>query len=151
MKQKDVESLLGGMDVPRSENIRHQEELKIPLLSYRRSSKAGFWLLIVPVVVAVTIVLKYDVGILPRSLDSIGHFFAGIDQSPIFTYLIPLVFIGFPLLAMVMNLLAFCHFERVSEKQEIVVTIKIRPLNIALFLLSFAVFVFFLLPDKLSF
>jgi hypothetical protein len=151
MKDKDLDTMLGGMDLPTPEHIKHQQELKIPLLSYKRSSRAGLWLLLLPVIVAISVILKYELGIFSPFLDAIHHFFAAVDRNPFLTYFIPLIVVGLPVLVMMMNLLAFCHFTRVREKREFLVTIKLRPLNIALFLFSFAILVYFLLPDRLSF
>ena len=151
MKKEDVDKMLSGMDLPDPEKIKHQQELKIPLLSFKRSSKAGLWLLVVPVIFAITVILKYELGIFSSFLDIIQSFFAAIDRNKFLTYLIPVIFTGLPLLAMIINLLAFCHFTLIKEKKELLVTIKYRPLNIAVFLFSFAIFTFFLLPDKLSF
>lgn len=151
MKKEDIDTVLGGMDLPTPEQIKHQQELKIPLLGYKRSSKVGLWLLLLPVIVAVTVILKYELGISSPALDPIHQFFAAVDRNPFLTYLIPLVFAGFPLLAMTMNLLAICHFIHARERREFLITIKLRPLNIALFLFSFVVLVYFFLPDRLSF
>ncbi len=151
MKKEDVDTMLSGIDPPHPENITHQQELKIPLLSYKRSSRAGLWLLVLPVIYAMTWVLKYEVVISSPFLDTIQHFFAAVDRNPVFTYFIPLIFVGLPFLAMMMSLLAFCHFTHVREKKEFLITVKIRPLSIALFLFSSAIFVFFLLPDRLAF
>ena len=76
---------------------------------------------------------------------------AAIDKNPVFTYFIPLIFVGLPFLAMMMSLLSFCHFNHVREKKEFLITVKIRPLSIALFLFSSAILVFYLLPDRLAF
>lgn len=151
MKKEDIETKLSSMDLPQPGNIPHQKELKIPLLSYKRSSRVGLWLLVVPAIVAVTILLKYELGLSSPFLDILQSFFAAIDGNSFFTYLIPFIFIGLPLLVMIVNLLAFCHFTVVEERKELVVTIKYRPLNITIFLFSMLVIVFFLLPDKLSF
>jgi hypothetical protein len=151
MNDEDLDSMPGGMDLPAPEHITHQQELKIPLLSYRRSSRAGLWLLLLPAIVALSGILKYDLALFSPFLDAIQRFLAAVDRNPFLTYLIPLVFAGLPLLAMVMNLLAFCHFAHLREKKEFLVTIKLRPLNIGLFLFSFAILVYFLLPDRLSY
>lgn len=151
MKKEDVDNMLSGMDLPDPENIKHQQELKIPLLSYKRSSRAGLWLLLLPVVFAITFILKYELGILSPFLNVIQSFFAAIDRNKFLTFLIPIIFIGLPLLAMIINLLAFCHFTFNKEKKELLITMKYRPFNIVIFLFSFAVIVFFLLPDRLSF
>jgi hypothetical protein len=151
MKNKDVETMLSGTDRPKPDQITHQEELKIPLLSYKRSSKAGLWLLILPVIVAITCILKYDLAIPSTFLSGIGRFLAAVDGNPVLSFLIPVVFIGLPCTAMIINLLAFSHFTLVRQRKELLVTIKYRPVNLGIFLFSFAVLVFFLLPDRLSF
>jgi len=151
MKKEDVDKMLSGMDLPDPENIQHQQELKIPLLSFKKSSRAGLWLLVLPMIVAITVILKYELGIFSSFLDLIRSFFAAIDKNQFLTFLIAVIFIGLPLTAMIINLLAFCHFTFVKEKKELLVTVKYRPFNIAVFLFAFAIIVYFLLPDRLSF
>src|SRR3954470_1269606 len=151
MKEHEVENMLKNIDVPHPENIMHRGDFKIPLLSYKKSSRAGLWLLIVPFTVALTIFLKAELNIQSGYFNFVQKFFAEIDNNNVLTYLIPLIFIGLPLLAMILNFLAICHFQRNKKMKELIITIKYRPLNIAIFLFSFALLVYFLLPDKLSF
>lgn len=151
MKKEDVDKLLDNIDLPDTENIIHQRELKIPLLSYKKSSRTGLWLLLLPAVFAITSLLKYEFGLLSGIQNNIEDFFAAIDNSRFLTYLIPVLFAGLPLTAMIINFMAFCHFSTDTEKKELHITIKYRPFNIAVFLFAFAVLVFFMMPDKLSF
>jgi hypothetical protein len=151
MKNEDVEKMLSGMNPPKPEQITHQEDLKIPLLRYKRSSKAGLWLLILPMIVAVTAVLKHVLAISSPFVNGIGSFIAAVDGNPVLSFLIPVIVIGLPCTAMVINLLAFSHVALVKERKELLVTIKYRPVNIGIFLFSFAILVFFFMPDVLSF
>jgi hypothetical protein len=151
MNENEVENILGSMDIPKPENIMHHGDFKIPLLSFKKSSRAGLWLLIVPFTVALTAFLKMELGVRPGYFNFIRRFFSAIDNNNVLTYLIPLIFVGFPLFAMILNFLAICHFQRNKKMKELIITIKYRPLNIAIFLVSFALLVYFLLPDKLSF
>jgi len=151
MKNEDVENILSRMQVPEPENIMQHPELKIPLLSYKKSSKAGLWLLLLPLIVAVTIVLKTVFGVESNYINLVRKFFGAIDNNVVLTYLIPLIFVGLPLIAMIINLLAICHFQQNNKARELIITIKYRAFNIVIFLVSFAILVFFLLPDKLSF
>jgi len=151
MKKEDVETMLSGIDPPKPEQLTHQEELKIPLLRYKRSSKAGLWLLILPIIVAITSILKHELAISSTILNGIGSFIAAVDGNPVLTFLIPVIVLGLPCTALVMNLLAFSHFTFVRERKELLVTIKYRPVNIGIFLFSFAILVFFFMPDVLSF
>lgn len=151
MKNEDVENLLNRMQIPEPEKLVQPRELKIPLLSYRKSSKAGLWLLLIPITFAITIVLKIELGIQSHLIEGVRNFFAFIDNHAVLTYLVPLIFLGFPIVAMAMNLLAICHFQNNPETKELIITIKKRPLNIAIFLLSFALIIYFLQPDQFSF
>lgn len=151
MKNEDVENMLNRMQVPAPENVMQPRELKIPLLSYKKSSRAGLWLLLVPFTFAITVILKTELHLQPGYIDIFRKFFSAIDDNVVLTYLIPVIFMGLPLAAMIINALAICHFQKNHKAKELIVTIKYRPLNIAIFLLSFAVLVFFLLPDKLAF
>ena len=151
MKNEDVENMLSSMQIPEPENIMQHRELKIPLLSYKKSSKAGLWLLLLPLIVAVTAVLKTAFGVKSDYINLVRKLFAAIDNNVVLTYLIPLIFVGLPLIAMTMNMLSFCHFQQNKKTKELVVTIKYRILNIVIFLISFAILIFFLLPDKLAF
>ena len=151
MKNEDFENKLTNMQVPQPENILQPADLKIPLMSYKKSSKAGLWLLLLPITLAVVIILKTELGLQSTFLNLVPKFFGVIDHNPVLTYLIPVIFAGLPLIAMIINFLAICHFQQNKKAKELIMTIKYRPLNIAVFLVSFAVLIFFLLPDKLSF
>ena len=151
MENKDVENMLQHLQTPEPEKVVQHRALKIPLLSYRKSSKAGLWLLLIPFVFALTIFLKMELGMEWGYLDRVRGFFSFIDNHMVLTYLIPLVFVGFPLAAMIINGLAICHFQKDQQAKELLITVKYRPLNIVIFLLSFALIIYFLLPDKLAF
>ena len=151
MNKDDVENMLDRMQTPEPEKVIRHPELKIPLMSYKKSSKAGLWLLLLPLTFALALILKLELNIESRFLTFLSKFFSFIDDNVVLTYLIPLIFIGLPLVAMIINLLAICHFQKNSKSRELIITIKYRPLNIVIFLLSFAVLIFFLLPDKLAF
>ena len=151
MKREGVDNMLSGMDLPNPENIKHEQELKIPLLRFKRSSRAGLWLMVLPVIFAFTVVLKYELGISSTFLDIIGSIITAVDKNQFLTYLIPVIFVGLPLLAMIINLLAFCHFTYNKATQELLITVKYRPVSILIFLFSFMILIFFLLPDRLSF
>lgn len=151
MKNEDVENMLNAMQVPAPDNLTQHREFKIPLLSYKKSSAAGLWLLLVPFTFAVMVVLKTELHVSSGYFDIVRRFFSGIDENAVLTFLIPIIFIGLPFISMIINALAICHFQKNSKTKELLITIKYRPLNIAIFLISFAVLVFFLLPDKLSF
>lgn len=151
MKNDDFDNMLNHLQTPEPEKIMQHPELKIPLLSYRKSSKVGLWLLLLPVIFALTVFIKMILGVQSGYLDLPRKFFRAVDNNVVLTYFIPLIFVGLPLVAMIINVLAICHFQQDKKAKELIITIKYRPLNIAIFLISFAVLIFYLLPDQLSF
>lgn len=150
MKKEDVASKLGKLDLPNPEGIAHQQELKIPLLSYKRSSKAGLLLLLPPAVFVLVVTLKYQFMVLSSPfLNGVERLFHALSDHWLLSYLIPVIFVGLPLVAMIVNFLAICHFAVDKETKELLITVKNRPLNLAIFLLAFAVLVYAFLPDAL--
>jgi len=149
MKNEDVDSMLSKLDVPRPEHLKHPQELKMPLLSYRKSSRAGLWLLALPLTFPLVAFLKYRVGVVSSALDAVERFFRAIAGHSVLTYLIPVIFLGLPLLVMIVNLLAFCHFASDRDTKALVVTIKFRPLNIIVFLMAVAALAYAFLPDAM--
>jgi hypothetical protein len=149
MNSTDNNNPFNGMSLPDPGKLDHQQELKIPLLSYKKSSRAGLWLLAIPVIFALTVLLKYRLGMSFPAFDVIESFFKYVDGNPVLTYLIPIIFAGLPLAAMVLNLLAFTHYSAVKDRGELLITIKYRWLNIVVFFIAFAVLVYYILPDNL--
>lgn len=149
MTHTNDESMFDGVKVPDPGNPGHRQEFKIPLLKYKKSSWAGLWLLIVPLSFFATIFLKYRFGLSFLPLGAVEKFFAYLSGNPVLNYLIPIIFLGLPALAMIVNGMAICHFAKSKEQRELLITIKYRPFNIAVFLLSFVVFVWAFTPDAL--
>ncbi len=151
MKHEDIEKLLGAIDPPEPDKITHHEDLKIPLLRYKRSSKVGLLLLILPAIVALTSILRRELGISVSFFKDMTRALAAIDGHPVLSIIIPLIAIGLPCTAMVINLLSFAHCDVAREQKEMLITLKYRPVNIAIVVLSFAILVFFFMPDALTF
>ena len=129
MKKEDVDKILSGMDLPDPENLQHQQELKIPLLSFKKSSRAGLWLLVLPMIVAITVILKYELGIFSSFLDLIRSFFAAIDRNQFLTFLIPVIFIGLPLTAMIINFWHSAILPLLKKKKNSLLLLNTVPLT----------------------
>lgn len=50
--------------------------------------------------------------------------------------LAPAVLVGAPLVAIVLNLLAITHLELSKTRREAIVTLKLRPLNVAIVIIA---------------
>lgn len=149
MKNDDINETLTSMDVPKPGPLGHQRQLKVPLLSYRRSSRIGLALLVLPVLFFATVFLRYELGLSSWLLTIIARAFASVSDHPLLFLLTPVIFVGIPLYAMVINLLAFCHFDSDRTAREMLITVKYRPLNMVVFCISFVVLMYAFLPDAL--
>ena len=63
MKNEDVENMLDRLQTPEPEKIMQHRELKMPLLSYKKSSRAGLWLLLLPLMFVISVFLKMILGV----------------------------------------------------------------------------------------
>lgn len=149
MENEDIKNVLNQLELPEPEKLIHQKELKIPLLSYKKSSRAGLWLLTIPLLFFITDFLKNELGLFSPILNGIMRIFKSVGDNGILTFLIPVIFLLLPLLAMILNLLSFCYFNYQKATKELLITVKYRPVNIAIFIISLAMLLFVFMPDSM--
>lgn len=149
MENEDIKNVLNQLELPEPEKLIHQKEFKIPLLSYKKSSRAGLWLLTIPLLFFITDFLKNELGLFSPILNGIMRIFKSVGDNGILTFLIPVIFLLLPLLAMILNLLSFCYFNYQKATKELLITVKYRPVNIAIFIISLAMLLFVFMPDSM--
>ncbi|KAB2922286.1 MAG: hypothetical protein F9K22_12020 [Bacteroidetes bacterium] len=148
MNTNEVDDMLTNLSTPSPDASGPQQELKIPLLSYRRSSRAGWWLLALPLTFITAALLKRLGTPLPGA-DAVTGMYRTIEGHAVLTYLVPVIFLLLPLASMVITLLSFVHVSRPAGAGELVITLKYRPMALLIFLVSFALLVYVLTPDAL--
>lgn len=148
MNNDEVDDMLTNLSTPSPDAAAPQRELKIPLLSYRRSSRDGWRLLALPLVLVAAVLLKRSGAPLP-GLDALLGLYAAVEEHAVLTYLVPVIFLLLPLASMVITLLSFCHIARPAGTSELVITLKYRPAALLVFLFSLALLAYVLTPDAL--
>jgi hypothetical protein len=151
MDQEKLEEYLKTLPKPEPGLPPVQKILKLSLLSARRSSRIGFWLVALPGLV-----------ILLFMLQNIFHLGAGLTRwlgskgpslpSPARAVLVFIFLVGFPLIAVAINLLSLSYFQYDKTKREFTITFKIRWWNILITLIGGALAAFYtlhLLADTL--
>lgn len=140
----DIEKKLESMNLP-DPDIKTNEPVKIMLLQAKKSAAVGVWLVAVPLFFLFCITMKYFFMIHLHFADVFEEVVSSLDKSVGTKWISPLLFVGFPLIGILLNLLAIMHFEFNKIKKYLVVTIKIKWFNIFILLLSGGVVCIFFL------
>jgi hypothetical protein len=121
-----------------------QESLKIFLMTARRSSRIGILLIGLPSLVVLLFILQ---GILHFKLGFIRWFAgnASFLPTPVRAVLIFVFLVGFPMIAIVLNLLSLSHFQFNQLRREFRITFRVRWWNIAIVLAGGGLATFFIL------
>ena len=139
MEEKDFLSKMENLKKPEVSAETSRRQIKIALLSARRSAAWGIWFLVVPAFFFCSVVIKY---LLHSDWSIAGNFLdwmATVDKSMSIPIVSILVFVVLPAVGAVINLLSILHFIYDKAARELIVTIKLKWPNIILALLSLAV------------
>jgi hypothetical protein len=139
MEEKDFLSKMENLKKPDVNAENSQRQIKIALLNARRSAAWGIWFLVVPAFFFCSVAIKYllhaDWSIAGNFLDWV----ATVDKSMRFPIVSILFFVVLPAGGAIINLLSILHFTYDKPARELIVTIKMKWVNIILALVSLAV------------
>ena len=145
MDNDEFSQKLQKMDKPHIESATHQMQLKITLLNARRSAGIGVILIIIPCVFLSAVLMKYFLHINLPSFSESEEWMADKNHNVLIKMLIPLLLIGAPFTALIFNLLAILHFNFEKKAHELIITVKLKWLNIIISLICLLIlFCFFL-------
>jgi hypothetical protein len=145
MEKDELINKLEHMNKPNIESEQHKAALKLTLLNARKSGRLGIFMVIIPLIFLACIFLKYLLHIGLPSFSSVENWMAEKDKNPFYRFLIPLILIGAPLLGLGINLLAILHVERKKEPDELIITVKLHWINIAVSIICALILFAFLL------
>ncbi len=145
MEKDEFENKLEKMQKPDAGSDEHYLQLKLTLLNARKSARIGIAFVIVPCVFLSFIFLKYVLHLQLPLFTKVEDWMSDKNNSVFVKVLIPLLLMGTPLIAFVMNALAILHFDFNKLKKELLVTIKLKWLNITILVISVAILLCFLL------
>ena len=145
MDNDEFSKKLQKMHKPEIESPTHQVQLKITLLNAKRSARIGLILVILPCLFLAAVLIKYFLHINLPSFSALEEWMSEKDQNVIIKILFPLLLIGAPILALVLNLLSILHFSFDKKLKELIITVKLKWFNIILSLICLLIlFSFFL-------
>jgi len=145
MDNDEFSKKLQKMHKPEIESPTHQVQLKITLLNAKRSARIGLIFVILPCLFLPAVLIKYFLHINLPSFSALEEWMSEKDQNVIIKILFPLLLIGAPILALVLNLLSILHFSFDKKLKELIITVKLKWFNIILSLICLLIlFSFFL-------
>lgn len=118
------DDFLRGMSRPEVTAPLHQQQLKLTLLSTRKTAAMSVWLVAAPCFFLFCVLMKYFFGVNLHVLDTFFDMISELDRSPSGWWLNPLLFLVLPLLALATNLLAVMHVQLDKIQRELILTFK---------------------------
>jgi len=139
MEEKDFISKMEKLKKPEISSDAAQRQIKLTLLNTKKSAVWGTWFLVVPIFFFICVTIKYlfrwNWGVAGNFLD----WMANLDKSTVFPFISILLFIILPGIGAIVNLLAVMHFAYDKLTSELIVTIKLKWLNIILAIISIGI------------
>jgi hypothetical protein len=152
MEEKNFTKKLENMEKPGFKEVEPDKNLKLAIVGSKKSAAIGVWLLVVPCYFLFMVFVKYFFNINFRVIDIFEDFVASLDKSPVTKFITPLFFVGLPIAGIIINLLSIMFFEYDKDQKRINISIKLKPLNILLVVISGAVvsvFAIYLLTENI--
>jgi hypothetical protein len=145
MDNEEFSQKLQKMHKPQIESATHQVQLKITLLNAKRSAGIGVILVIIPCLFLLAVLIKYFLHINLPFFSALEEWMADKNHNVFIKMLIPLLLIGAPFIALIFNLLAILHFNFEKKVNELIITVKLKWINIIVSLICLLIlFCFFL-------
>ena len=152
MEEKDFINKMDNLEKPGFKYVVPDNNLKLAIINSKKSAAIGLWLLIVPCYFLFMIFVKYFFNVNLHVIGIFEDFIASLDKSPITKFIAPVFFVGLPIAGLIINLLSIMFFEYDRGQKRINISIKLKPLNILLVIISVAVvsiFAIYLLTENI--
>jgi hypothetical protein len=144
MKPEDFEKKMSRLKPPKSE-VAPPKELRMAIVSARRSAAMGVWLVVVPWLFFIAMVLKHMFNVNWGLINTFEEMISALDRDPSTWWVGPVLILGLPVLSIIINTLAITHFKWESFTGSLIVSIRMKWLNIAVLLVSLTIVGIFVL------
>lgn len=143
MKENELINRLENISKPDTSGVKPLKEIKLSILSVRKSAALGMWFIFIPCFFLFCVLMKYFFHVNTHLIDTVEDIVASIDKSSGIPFLSPLLLVGLPFAGVVINALAITHVS--LGRQEAVITLKLKWLNILVLVISLCIILIFLL------
>ena len=134
--ENNFEDKMENLSTPNTGFVKHQEILKIGMMSARKSARIGIVFILIPMVFILLAYLKIRLLIQWDFFNKLYEFVSNQHQSGVFSWVSHIILIGLPILGIFINLLAITHFYIDKQNKELIVTVRYRLKNLIILLLS---------------
>ncbi|NAY93119.1 hypothetical protein GTQ34_14480 [Muricauda sp. JGD-17] len=137
----DFERKLKEIEVPSVDVSKHQQEFRMVLLNTKKTAITGGLLICLPFLFLVGLMFnnytQIDIKMLTFVYDWIVEHDNRFGDTSILNWIIRMVFLLGPILAIIFNLLGIVHVRYENSKKEIILSIRVKWLNIFIILVCF--------------
>lgn len=131
MTESDLDRQLEELSKPAVLAPELGRQLKLTLVDAQASSYVGAFLIAIPSLFLFAVIAHYGFGMPFPGLDAVESLMVRLDsETSTLRFLSPLVLAGGPLLALALNLLAILHVAFDRRRRELLITVKLRVLNL---------------------
>ena len=145
MVTDDFEKKMENLQKPGAAAVQPPIDLKLAIVSASRSAAIGVWFVVVPCFFIACVVMKYLFHINLGLLDVFEETISALDRSPSSWWIQPVLLMGLPLVSIILNLLSITHFQWQPGSKALVITLKLRWMNLLILFLSLGIVMIFFL------
>ena len=135
MKPEDFEKKMEGLSTPKSEAVP-PKELRLAIVSAQRSAATGIWFIVMPWFFLMCVIMKYIFHLNLGIIDTFEQMMRALDKSPQTWWIGPMMLMGLPIVSIIINALAISHFKWESYTGSLIVSIRMRWLNLSVLVVS---------------
>ncbi|HEY4324508.1 MAG TPA: hypothetical protein VGN20_10995 [Mucilaginibacter sp.] len=160
MKDKDeFLKKMENLQVPDINPSEHQNTVKMVIMNAERSAALGVWLVVVPCYFLLCVFMYHLFNVRVGWFGAMFKMMAGLEKTPYIDFLGPLILFVLPIVCIIINSLSIIHVQIQKHGQqqykakEFSITIKVKPWNIVLILISLAIlftFMAYVMTESIS-
>jgi hypothetical protein len=132
MEEKDFINKMENLKKPVVNSEASQRQIKLVLMNAKKSAAWSIWFLALPLFFFCCVAIKYLFQWNWNIADNFIEWTANLDRQTATAWLTPVLFVLLPAIGAILNLLAIMHFMYDRLTRELIVTIKVKWLNIVL-------------------
>ena len=136
MEKDQFTKKMEELKTPDTGNIHHYRDLKLMLVSAKKSGTIGFWFIVVPCYFLFCVFMKYYFHVNLHLFDVFIEMISDLDKTRGMKFISPIVLVVLPLAGIVLNALSILHFQYEKSWKEVRITVRLRWINILIILLS---------------
>jgi hypothetical protein len=131
MNKDDFEKKLENLSKPQLPQTHHQQQLKLSILSAKKSARASLWLLLIPFLIFIGRLLQdiFNIPIPP------GSWLQALPSSLRITIFIIIVIV-IPLTTVILNLLSITWLQYDREQEVLNISIRMRMINLIIIIVA---------------